>query len=275
MELDFVQAGQSRLQYYEQGSGPETVVLVHGYASSSALWRLTIEKLGLDEEFRVIAINNRGAGDSSRSTSEIGYTVETFAGDLFNAVQALGLSDFTLVGHSMGGATVTQFSLEHQDMLKALVLVNSTPLNGLPLAEDWEEALRESIASGGLTQGDMGFNSFDATEDFKDAVIADIRRNPIERAIGGRRSMSALRLRDRLGEIGVPTLVVGGDRDVTIGMDQILADYFALPSGTRHLHIYHGIGHSPNVEVPASFAHLLARFIAEVNTGKAVQAVTR
>jgi len=271
MESDFVQAGQSRLQYYQQGNGPETVVLVHGYASSAALWRLTIEKLGLDEEFRVIAINNRGAGDSSRSTSEAGYTVETFAVDLFNAVQVLGLSDFTLVGHSMGGATVTQFSLEHQDLLKALVLVNSTPLSGRPLADDWEEVLKDSIANGGLTQGDMGFNSFDATEDFKDAVIADIRRNPVERAIGGRRSMSGLRLRDRLGEIRVPTLVVGGDLDVTIGVDEILADYFALPEETRHLHIYHGIGHSPNVEVPASFAHLIARFIAEVNTGKPVQ----
>jgi len=274
MEPNFVQAGQVRLQYYEQGDGPETVVLVHGYASSAALWRLAIQKLGLDEEFRVIAINNRGAGDSSRSTSEIAYTVETFAGDLFNAVQMLGLRNFTLVGHSMGGATVTQFALEHQDVLKALVLVNSTPLDGRPLADNWEDVLRNSIANGGLTQGDMGFNSLDATEEFKQAVLADIRRNPVERAIGGRRSMSGLRLRDRLAEISVPTLVVGGDRDETIGVDQILADYFALPAETRHLHIYHGIGHSPNVEVPASFVHLLARFIAEVNSGKAIHAVT-
>ena len=271
MESDFVQAGQTRLQYFQQGNGPETVVLVHGYASSAALWRLTMEELGLDEEFRVIAINNRGAGDSSRSTSEIAYTVETFAVDLFNAVEALGIKDFNLVGHSMGGATVTQFALEHQDMLKSLVLVNSTPLNGRPLADNWEEVLRDSIANGGLTQGDMGFNSPDATEDFKDAVFADIRRNPIERAIGGRRSMSGLRLRERLGAISVPTLVVGGDRDATIGVDEILADYFALPEEIRHLHVYHGIGHSPNVEVPASFAHLMARFIAEVTSGRAVQ----
>ena len=270
MESDFVQAGQTRLQYFQQGNGPETVVLVHGYASSAALWRLTMEELGLDEEFRVIAINNRGAGDSSRSTSEIAYTVETFAVDLFNAVEALGIKDFNLVGHSMG-ATVTQFALEHQDMLKSLVLVNSTPLNGRPLADNWEEVLRDSIANGGLTQGDMGFNSPDATEDFKDAVFADIRRNPIERAIGGRRSMSGLRLRERLGAISVPTLVVGGDRDATIGVDEILADYFALPEEIRHLHVYHGIGHSPNVEVPASFAHLMARFIAEVTSGRAVQ----
>ena len=61
---------------------------------------------------------------------------------------------------------------------------------------------------------------------------------------------------------------------MTIGVDEILADYFALPEESRHLHIYHGIGHSPNVEVPASFAHLMARFIAEVNLGETVQVVT-
>lgn len=273
MESGFVQAGQTSLQFFQQGSGPETVVLVHGYASSAALWRLTIEKLGADDQFRIIAFNNRGAGDSTRSASGIPYTVETFATDLFNAVRSLEVVDFTLVGHSMGGATVTQFAMEHQDMLKALVLVNSTPLDGLPLADNWEEVLRDSVENGGLTQGDMGFNSHDATDEFKDAVIADIRRNPIERAIDGRISMSGLTLRKQLGNISIPTLVVGGDRDVTIGVEQILLDYLALPELNRYLHIYHGIGHSPNVEVSTSFASLLTRFVSEANVRKAKHVV--
>ena len=62
--------------------------------------------------------------------------------------------------------------------------------------------------------------------------------------------------------------MVGGDRDVTIGVDQILLDYLALPEVYRYLHIYHGIGHSPNVEVPASFASLLTRFVSEANVRK-------
>ena len=243
---------------------------MHGYASSAVLWRYTIEQLAKERinggsRFRIIAFNNRGAGDSGRADSEDGYTVQSFAVDLHNAVSALGLEDFVLVGHSMGGATVTQFSLAHQDMLRGLVLLNSAPLNGRVLADGWEETLRASFAAGGLTQGDMGFQAPHVTEDFAEEVRSIILRNPIERAIGGRRSMGALRLRDRLGEIRVPTMVVGGDLDDTVGVDNIVAEYLALPEGNRSLHIFHGIGHSPNVEVPARLAGLLTRFASEVS----------
>ena len=85
--------------------------------------------------------------------------------------------------------------------------------------------------------------------------------------------MSGLTLRKQLGNISIPTLVVGGDRDVTIGVEQILLDYLALPELNRYLHIYHGIGHSPNVEVSTSFASLLTRFVSEANVRKAKHVV--
>ena len=68
-------------------------------------------------------------------------------------------------------------------------------------------------------------------------------------------------------------MVVGGDRDTTVGVDNIVAEYMALPDRLRHLHIFHGIGHSPNVAVPNEFAGLVKRFISEVNAGTAVGAV--
>ena len=277
MESRFVQAGEVSLQYFEEGDGPETIVLVHGYASSAVLWRYTIEQLARERtdggpRFRIIALNNRGAGDSGRADSEDGYTVQSFAVDLHNAVSALGLNDFLLVGHSMGGATVTEFALAHQDLLRGLVLLNSAPLNGRELADDWEETLRASFAEGGLTQGDMGFQAPHVTEEFAEEVRSIILRNPVERAIGGRRSMGTLRLRQRLGEIRVPTMVVGGDLDDTVGVDNILAEFLALPEGNRHLHVFHGIGHSPNVEVPARLAGLLTRFANEVSPRSAAVA---
>ena len=258
MESKFVQAGPVRLQYFEQGHGPDTLVLIHGYASSAAIWRYTLENLS-EGRFRVIVLNNRGAGESDRASSdgpfnEEDYSVETFADDLFNATEALGLDGYTLVGHSMGGATVTRFALEHQDRIKGLVLMNPTPLMGRVLPDGWERELRESLE---LPTRDMGFNAAHVTEDFKQAVMADISRNPVERFIGGRRSMAELQLRDRLGEIKVPTLVIGGDRDTTVGINNILAEFQALPKPNRHLHIYHDIGHSPNVEVGDSVAALL------------------
>lgn len=271
MQTGLVSVGPVELQYFEDGSGPETVVLVHGYASSAALWRLTQERLAGLGGFRVIALNNRGAGGSGRTAAADDYTVPAFAADLYAAVSALGLSGFTLVGHSMGGATVAQFALEHPGLLKGLVLLNSTPLHGRALADNWEAELRQSFAAGGLLRGDMGLQAAHITAEFTEAVYADIRNNPIERALGGRRSMSGLRLRERLAELTIPTLVIGGDRDDTVGVDNILADYLALPEPLRHLHLFHGLGHSPNVEKPGRLAALLSRFIAEVNAAPTQQ----
>ena len=222
------------------------------------------------ERFRVIALNNRGAGDSTRTASEDAYTVESFANDLHNVAESLALDRFTLVGHSLGGGTVAQYALSYQDRLKGLMLLNSLPLNGRPLEAGWEEAIREEFQGGPRPEQDMGFNGLHITPDFTNAVLEDVARRPLERAIGGRRSMSQIRLRDRLNEISVPTLVVGGDLDTTVGVDNILADYLALPENYRHLHIYHGIGHSPNVEIPQRLAGLLTRFVEEVSEGTAV-----
>jgi len=264
MESKFVQAGPVRLEYFEHGHGLDTLVLVHGYASSAAIWRYTLEHMP-EDRFRVIVLNNRGAGESDRSSAEgpfkeEDYSVETFAGDLYNVTEALGLDGFTLVGHSMGGATAAQYALDHQSRIKGLVLMNPTPLDGRDLKDGWEEDLRESLKSPEPPAGDMGFQAPHVTDDFKEAVMADIARNPMERFIGGRRSMAGLRLRDRLKEIEVPTLVMGGDRDTTVGVDNILAEYQALSKFYRHLHIYHGAGHSPNVEVGRWVGTIMSNF---------------
>ena len=228
MDSEHVQAGNVRLQYYCHGNGPETVLLVHGYTMSARLWQLTMEKMD-PTAYRVLALNNRGAGDSARTPSEDDYSVENFASDLANAIDSLGLNGFTLVGHSMGGATVTQYALNDQSRLKKLVLLNPAPLNGRSPAPNWEETIRAQFADGSFARGDTSVSGPHVPTAFAEAVMGDVARNPVERAIGGRRSMSQLKLRGRLNEIRVPCMVVGGDLDTTVGVDQILAEYLALP----------------------------------------------
>jgi len=261
MRTDFVQAGSVKLQYFEHGEGPELLVLVHGYRSSGRIWRLMQEALE-PTRFRSIALSNRGAGDSERTASEADYTVESFATDLFVAIRALGLKDFTLVGHSMGGATVTQFALDHPELLKALLLLDPAPLAGRVLPEDWEQQIRQQFARGWAPEN-LAANTQNIPEDFQQALQADIARNPLERALGGRRSMAGLKLRQRLHELPMPVFVVGGDQDTTVGVHNILAEYLALPEQRRFLHIFHTVGHSPNVEVASRFARVLDRFVSK------------
>jgi branched-chain amino acid transport system permease protein len=272
VQAHFIQSETLRLQYFEHGHGPKTLVLVHGYQTSGRIWKLTQEALD-PARYRTIAISNRGAGDSARGTSEADYTVPAFAGDLWHAVEALGVHDFTLVGHSMGGATVTQFALQHSECLNGLVLLNSAPLNGRPLAENWEETIRQQFARGAGQQVDYSAIAHRLPADFVQPLQADVARNPVERAVGGRRSMSQLRLREHLSGLPMPVLVIGGDQDTTVGVDNLLADYLALAPERRFLHIYHGVGHSPNVEIAPELAALLGNFVERVATMQRLQAV--
>jgi pimeloyl-ACP methyl ester carboxylesterase len=162
----------------------------------------------------------------------------------------------------MGGATVSQFALDHPELVKALVLLNPAPLAGRALSENWEQQTREEFASGWSTEN-VAANTPHVPEEFRQALQADIARNPIERALGGRRSMAGLRLRPRLQELPMPVCIIGGDQDTTVGVHNILAEYLALPEPRRFLHIFHSIGHSPNVEVATRCAGVLDRFVSQ------------
>lgn len=274
MQSDFLQAGSVRLQYFEHGSGPETVVLVHGYTASARIWRAMQECLD-PTRFRVLAINNRGAGDSDRSTDEADYTVEAFARDLSGAVTTLGLRDFHLVGHSMGGATVSRFALDHQALLRSLTLLDPAPLASRPaLTPGWDDEIRAQFRTGEAPRSASGAAA-PATrhetlaEHYRRELAEDVARTPLARLIGSRRSMASLDLRSRLGEIRVPTLVIGGDLDTTVGVPHILAEYLALPEANRFLHVYHRVGHSPNIDLPGEMAALLTEFFTVTVPGLA------
>ena len=261
MESTLVQTKGVSLQVFPHGNGPENVVLVHGYQASGRIWGMT--QLALDSShFRTVAISNRGAGDSDRSPNENDYTVEAFARDLLPIIHKLGMREITLVGHSMGGATVTQFALDNPDMVKGLVLLDPASLAGGDLPDGWEEKIREQFTSRKAPEPATVAASNDL-DDFAVALRADMARNPLERLIAGRRSMAKLRLRERLKDLRIPVLIMGGDQDAVVGVDSILAEYLALPPDRRFLHVFHRIGHNPNMDSPTALASVVAEFVAE------------
>ncbi len=261
MHTNFVQAGEVKLQYFEQGTGPELLVLIHGYAASGRIWRLTQEAFP-DDQFRTLAFSNRGAGDSDHTESEDGYSIPSLANDLHEAVATLGLGPFTLVGHSMGGATVVQYALDHPQLVKALVLLDSTSLDGGPMQPGWEEEIRQAYGKDAAPRTPRTASMEQpAPDEFRQAMRDDVARNPLARLIGSQRSMGELRLRHRLAHLRMPVLAVGADQDATIGIETILTDFLALSPRYRSLHIFHGVGHSPNVGVAPALVEVLKAFI--------------
>src|SRR5246127_433461 len=93
------------IHYEDHGSG-DPVVLIHGHPLSGTSWERQEREL-LAAGHRVITYDRRGFGRSSQPT--VGYNYDTFAADLDAVLNALKLTDVSLVGFSMGTGEVTRY----------------------------------------------------------------------------------------------------------------------------------------------------------------------
>ena len=100
-----------------------TMVFIHGYGGNAAQWIYQLRRFSDDS--RVIALDLRGHGLSDKP-EDWDYTVEQHVADIDAALDVLGVTGkFVLLGHSFGGAIVTQYAVTHPERVEKLVLVAS------------------------------------------------------------------------------------------------------------------------------------------------------
>lgn len=239
-----------------------TLVLVHGDLASSAWWRPLISRLPAG--WRVIAPDLRGCGRSSRPSA--GYAIEQYAADLRRLIETARPGPFVLIGHSMGGAVAMTYALAHPDELRAMVLVDPVPAEGLRFGrvgretftrlKDDPELLVEAVARAMHTA---------PRDDFFRLMVADAaaadRRVFTDNVV----SMEAFNVFGRLHRLSLPTLVVVGDQDRLIPRAPMVRTAEAIPRS--RLAVVRESGHTPQVEKPDEFARLVATFVDEVGRG--------
>lgn len=103
------------------GRGSLPVVLVHSLAGNSTHWSKQLEHLRRTR--RAVALDLRGHGRSERPRNG-DYTIASMAGDVAAVADTLGLDQFVLVGHSMGGGVALTYAGAHPDRVAGLVLVD-------------------------------------------------------------------------------------------------------------------------------------------------------
>ena len=120
----FIQIGTRRFHYLEWGdpSNPP-MLLLHGYAQTCHSWDFIA--LGLSEKYRVIALDLRGHGDSDWS-SDNNYTLEAYSDDLHTIIEKLNITNFIIIGLSVGGKTSFTYASKHTDKIRALIVRNKS-----------------------------------------------------------------------------------------------------------------------------------------------------
>ncbi|MFN3299576.1 MAG: alpha/beta fold hydrolase [Sediminibacterium sp.] len=117
-----------RMHYVEAGEGERTIVLIHGFPQTWWEWRFIIPKLAA-ADFRVIAIDYRGAGDSWRPAT--GYDKRTMASDIHVLLKKHFQIEkpVIVVGHDIGLMVAYAYAQEYRDLTSHLIVVDA-PLPG-------------------------------------------------------------------------------------------------------------------------------------------------
>jgi haloalkane dehalogenase len=153
-EPRFVDAGEIRLHYVDEGPPDAPPLLfVHGNPTWSYLWRRPIAELS-SRGHRCVAFDHMGFGRSDKPPQLSAYSLERHIGNAIALIDALDLSNVTLVGHDWGGPIGLGALLERRDRLRAVVLMNTWAWelpSFLPpfLREFRTEGLGEILALGG------------------------------------------------------------------------------------------------------------------------------
>ncbi|MFO7762745.1 MAG: alpha/beta hydrolase [Wenzhouxiangellaceae bacterium] len=259
---------QARHNVVESGTGPEILVLLHGLLFSHRMFDAQVEALA--SRFRCVRIDFRGQGESEVTRS--GYDMDTLAEDVIALIESLDDTPVHLLGFSMGGMVAQRVALKRQDLLRSLVLMNTSAereqWTNRPLFTLVNLATRflglEKVAPRILPV--LFSKSFIEDPESRDerrrwlAMVTANNRIGVSRAVSG--VVSRESILDRINEIELPTLVVTADRDRATS-PQCAKNIHQRIDGSRLVTI-EGSGHMTIAEKPDEVKRVLEDFYASL-----------
>jgi pimeloyl-ACP methyl ester carboxylesterase len=126
-KLRFIDARGVRVRVYEDGAG-EPLVLIHGgeFGSVNTLDEWSLNLKALAKHFHVYAIDKPGQGYSDIPKRDADYTFEWLFQSIHDVFQVLGVRQAHWAGHSRGALVVARMALDHPDLVKSAILVDSS-----------------------------------------------------------------------------------------------------------------------------------------------------
>lgn len=219
--------------YYEDvGQGP-VIVFIHGWPLSGAMWEYQVVPL-IEAGFRCISYDRRGFGRSCKNPSD--YSYSALGADLAAVLEALDVTDATLVGFSMGGGEVVEYLTRHNKtrrVVRAMLVSSIVPylLKTDDNPDGVDIGVFDEIIAGLRTDRPAFLTEF-AEKFFGVGMLSSPVSMPMLAAncevamtaspiatLACVRTFSATDFRAQCKAIDVPVLIIHGDSDATVPID--------------------------------------------------------
>lgn len=241
-----------KIFYRDSGSGP-TVILSHGYAATSGMWKGQAE--ALSDLYRVISWDMRGHGQSDSPSDAALYSEDATVEDIAALLDHCGAQTAVVGGLSLGGYMSLAFNLAHPDRVHALMLFDTGPgYRNSDARAGWNEMaerrandFREQGLDALTTAGrEARASSHTSAEGLALAALGMLRQHDS-------------RVIESLPDITVPALVLVGDRDKPFFA---ATDVMAGKISNAKKVVIKDAGHAANLYQPEAFNEAVGDFLA-------------
>jgi pimeloyl-ACP methyl ester carboxylesterase len=231
------------------GSNPP-LVLIHGAGGRYDHWPPQIRRL---DAMAVYAPDLAGHGRSGGAGRE---NIGAYAADVLALADALGLGQFIAIGHSMGGAIALRMALDTPGRIAGLALIASGAR--LRVARELLGMLKEDT---GAATDFIVTHSLGPDVDTRIRRLARRQLHSVDPATlrADYAACDAFDVRDRLGEIAAPALVVCGTADRMTPLS--FGEHLAMRLPAAELRIFEGAGHMLPAERPDALARALGGWL--------------
>lgn len=239
-------------------SDKPVIVLIHGHGVNASIWNAVHDNLSAD--FSIVK------PDFSEHTNH--ESIDAYAEEVFSQLQASQIESSVLVGHSMGGYIALAFAEQHPELVKGLVLVNSTAF-----ADD--EAKKQGRQKAVETMQENGSGAFiEQTvpkmfgETYNQSRSEDVRKQveqfsalPSDALISGVKAMASRPDRTHvLKDASFPVLLIAGQQDQIIPFAKSQELFEAAPQAKTV--VLEQAGHLGMLESPDEVIRAIRDFVA-------------
>jgi pimeloyl-ACP methyl ester carboxylesterase len=269
---EYATVNGTKIRYFVAGSG-QKVLLLHGFGSFLETWAFNIPPLSKRYQVYAIDLPGHGLSDKPIKFYNTAFAIES-SGDI---MEALGIEQATLIGHSLGGAVSINIALSLPERVNKLVLIDSAGLSrtlpwmyrlsSLPVLGNILMSLAvEPVLSRSIKR--LFYNSPRLTQDMIDIILKNASQPEVKKTllrilqhnVGLRGPRPEAILIEKLSQLKVPTLFVHGAQDRVFPLKQV-RDAFSMAPNSR-VKIFDQCGHCPHIEKAIEFNEVVLEFLA-------------